>query len=161
MLAQYTIGTDNKQSTTYNGVAFSDAAGWEYTPGPKEIDIQTWSTNPKTYVNAYVEYLKTELEDNTVTGDLISLKDLESLSCTVPSDYAWGSGSWDCYDSPYGWIANGHWWWTRSASSDYSTDVWHVSPDGGLSYYGYYIGNNVRPVITISKTSLENLLKTS
>ena len=79
MLAQYNLGTDYRQSTTTNYVIFSDTDGWEYTPGPKEIDIQIWSTNPKTYVNAYVEYLKTELEDDSVTGDLITLKDSLNL----------------------------------------------------------------------------------
>ena len=60
MLAQYNLGPDYKQSTTTEYVSFSDTDGWEYEPGPKEIDIQTWSTNPKTYVNSYVSYLKNE-----------------------------------------------------------------------------------------------------
>ena len=41
-LAQYNIGTDYRQSENENRVTFSDTGGWEYTPGPKEIDIQTW-----------------------------------------------------------------------------------------------------------------------
>jgi hypothetical protein len=80
MLAQYNLGTDYRQSSAQKSVIFADKYGWEYTPGSKEIDIQTWSTNPKTYVNAYVEYLKEELGDDTVTGDLITLKDLDLLS---------------------------------------------------------------------------------
>ena len=161
MLAQYNLGTDYKQSSVQNSVKFADTYGWEYTPGAKEIDIQTWSTNPKTYVNAYVEYLKEELGDDTVTGDLITLKDLEELGCTVPSDYAWGSGGWNCYDSPYGWIANGQYWWTRSAYSRSYNNVWYVSTDGYLSYDYYRSSNSyaVRPFITISKETLRNLDK--
>jgi hypothetical protein len=42
MLAQYNLGTDYRQSTDSNGVKFADIDGWEYSPGPKEIDVQTW-----------------------------------------------------------------------------------------------------------------------
>ena len=159
LLPQYNLSTDYRQSTTANNVTFSTNDGWEYTPGPKEIDIQTWSTNPKTYVNAYVEYLKEQLGDDTVTGDLITLKDLEELGCTVPSDYAWGSGEWNCYDSPYGWIANGQYWWTRSVFSTGSSSVWCVFPNGYLYVIGYFNHRGVRPVITISKETLRNLDK--
>lgn len=158
LLAQYNLGTDYRQSSAQNGAKFANTNGWEYKPGPKEIDIQTWTTNPKTYVNAYVEYLKEELGDDTVTGDLITLKDLEALGCTVPSDYASGSGGWNCYDSPYGWLANGQDWWTCSASSTYSNHVWNVLNDGRLNYYGYHSNIGVRPTITISKELCDDLL---
>ena len=50
MLAQYNLGTDHRQSTTSNGVMFSDTFKWEYTPLPKEIDIQTWTEYPKAQI---------------------------------------------------------------------------------------------------------------
>jgi hypothetical protein len=158
MLAKYNLGTDYKQTTETNNVKFANTNGWEYTPGPKEIDIQTWTTNPKTYVNAYVEYLKEELGNDTVTGDLITLKDLEELGCTVPSDYALGSGGWNCHDSPYGWLVNDQYWWTCSAYSLYYTSVWFVWPDGRLENTdSKYSSRGIRPVITISKETLKGL----
>ena len=57
MFARYNLGTDYKQSTTADVVTFADVDGWEFAPGPIEIDIQIWSTNPKIYIYAYVEYL--------------------------------------------------------------------------------------------------------
>jgi hypothetical protein len=145
MLAQYNLGTDYKQTTEANHVSFSDTDGWETEPGPKEIDIQKWSTNPKTYVNAYVEYLKTKLGDNSVTGDLITLTELEGLGCSTPI----------CSNSPYySWLINGQHWWTCSARDEY---VRFVSSKGRLDG-DYYSGiRGVRPVITISKETLKNL----
>ena len=160
MLAQYNLSTEYKQSTTVNRVTFSDSNGWEYTPGPKEIDIQIWSTNPKTYVNAYVEYLKTELEDDSVTGDLITLTELKGLGCTIPSAYEYvsSSSSRTCTNSPYkSWLINNQGWWSRSAYSDYACFVWYVSDDGYLNYYSYSGSYGVRPVITISKDTLKKL----
>ena len=60
MLAQYNIGTENKQSRSHNGVFFSNSRGWEYTPGPKEIEIQQYDGETKTLLNNYVSYLETE-----------------------------------------------------------------------------------------------------
>ena len=157
MLAQYNLSTDYRQSTTVNKVAFSDGNGWDYTPGPKEIDIQTWSTYPKTYVNAYVEYLKTELGDDSVTGDLITLKELKTLGCRIQDDYTWTEDE-TCYSSPYkSWLINGQYWWTRSADSTNASCVWYVYFQGFLSPDTYDIGFGVRPVITISKEALKNL----
>ena len=153
MLAQYNLGTDYRQSTTENDVTFSDSNGWEYTPGPKEIDIQTWSTNPKTYVNEYVSYLQGETGDTTLSGDLITLAELGNLGCTVPIDYAWGSGGWTCTGSEHSnWLINGQYWWTRTAFSDFSGSIWILFDDGDLYSNYYYINSGVRPVITISKS---------
>ena len=159
MLAQYNLGTDYRQSTTTNYVIFSDidVSGWEYTPGPKEIDIQTWSTNPKIYVNEYVSYLQGETGDTTLSGSLITLAELGNLGCTVPTDYACGSGGWTCTGSEHSnWLINGQYWWTRSANSDYSFLIWLMYDDGSLYDSDYFSnGYGVRPVITISKSVLE------
>ena len=127
MLAQYNLGTDYRQSTTVNKVAFSDGNGWDYTPGPKEIDIQTWGGDTKTILNNYVSYLQTELGDDSVTGDLITLKELKTLGCRIQDDYTW-TGYETCYSSPYeSWLINGQDWWTRSAHSTAASNVWHVN----------------------------------
>ena len=166
MLAQYNLGTDYRQTTTENYVTFSDESGWEYTPGPKEIDIQTWSTYPKTYVNEYVKYLSGVTGDASLIGDLITLNELKLLGCTINDDYS-GTSALGCLSSSYySWLVNEQLWWTRSAgSTGYYSDgniVWVVlskSFSGGLNT-GEITGSygptgGIRPVITISKETLE------
>ena len=156
MLAQYNLGPDYRQSTTVNGVKFSDTPGWEYTPGPKEIDIQTWSTNPKTYVNNYVDYLKTELGDDSVTGNLITLKELQTLGCTINEVYSY-STALTCTNSSYkSWLINNQSWWTRSAHSLNMTVLWFIGSDGLLYNFDFIASHGVRPTITISKEALRN-----
>ena len=159
MLAQYNLGTNYWQSTTTNYVTFSDTNGWEYTPGPKEIDIQTWSTNPKTYVNEYVSKLQTKTGDTTLSGDLITLTELGNLGCTVPSNYSNGSGGWTCVGSDFSkWLINGQHWWTRSASSAYSPGVWMVYDTGTFGGIAYNSVFGVRPIITITKDAILNFV---
>ena len=165
MLAKYNLGTDYRQNTIVNSVAFADDIGWEYAPGPKEIDIQVWSTNPKIYVSNYVSYLQTELGDNSVSGDLITLKELGSLGCIVPTDYTTGADPWNdpwtCVNSSQkDWLINGQFWWIRSAHSVYSHHVWIMDIYGGLFGNAYHSPMPVRPIIIISKESLKNYLKT-
>ena len=160
MLAKYNLGTNYRQNTTANKVSFSNGEGWEHTPGPKEIDVQIWSTNPKSYINNYVNYLKEETGDTNIIGSLITLKELESLGCTIPSDYKLSSDPTGrtCTNSTYkSWLINNQWWWTRSARSDLSRNVWIFNDVGalGVVYYGDSYG--IRPTITISKETLKNL----
>ena len=158
MLAQYNIGTNYKQSTTQKGVKFSDSNGWEYTPGPKEIDIQVWSTNPKTYVNNYVSYLQTELADNTITGDLITVTELKALDCTTTDAYTDATGLTCANSSNAHWLVNGQGWWTRSAyGAGTGVYVWSVDTTGDFYFYFHYSYRGVRPVITVSKSRLNNL----
>ena len=156
MLAQYNLGTDYRQSTTTNYVTFSDSKGWEYKPGPKEIDIQSYDGNANTYVNNYVTYLQGVTGDTSLSGTLITLTELKSLGCTINDDYSNSSGH-TCANSEYAeWLVNGDNWWTRSADPTSSNFVWFVYSNGGLNYNSYD-GNEhgVRPVITISKSVLE------
>lgn len=153
MLAQDKIG----------GVVFSYESGWEYSPGPKEIDIWEWSPNISNLIDEYVNYLKTEYGVD-VTGNLITLKELGDLGCTVPTDYAWGDIAWDdleedtqtCADSVYSdWLIlnDSMGYWTRSAYPGDSDFIWIVDEWGDLitdDYDMYYY--SVRPVITISKS---------
>ena len=158
MLAQQNItdSTPYKQTDEQIWTMFSDSNGWEYTPGPKEIDVQTWGGDAKALLNGYVSYLKTEYGVD-VTGDLITMAQLGDLGCTIPSDYAWGDaeyGDYTCNNSEHSeWLVNGQYWWTRSAYSEGSISLWIVDDDGSLgSHRGYIINDGVRPVITISKS---------
>lgn len=156
MLAQYNLDTNYRQSTTENQVAFSNSKGWEYTPGPKEIDIQQYDGDAKTYVNEYVSYLKTQTGDNNLSGTLITLTELKSLGCTgIKDDYSITYNE-NCANSEHkSWLVNSQKWWTRSASPTHKDTVWLVYSDGSL--HDYYLHSNtfgVRPVITISKSAL-------
>ena len=159
LLASNVLGTDYRQTESTNpgeyGVAFSSTKGWENTPGPKEIDIQTWSTNPKTYVNEYITYLQSETGSSSIIGNLITLAQLKALGCTINDDYSYTSGLTCANSSNASWLVNGQYWWTRSAYAVNSTGVWIVDTSGVLSanyYYSTYSG--VRPVITISKSDI-------
>ena len=159
MLAQYNLGTDYRQSEIENAVSFVDggAFGWEYTPGPKEIDIHIWSTNPKVYINEYVTYLQNETGDLTLSGDLITLKQLKILSCDVPNDYS--ATSVNCSNVEYKeWLFNNQYVWTRSAVSDYSGGIWMIWPNGLYAADSLDVergeGGGIRPIITISKDYL-------
>ena len=161
MLAQYNLGADYRQSTTENYMLFSDDYGWEYIPIPQEIDLQTWSTYPKEYINEYVDYLSSVTGDTTLIGNLITSTELKTLGCIINVSYSL-DGDESCVDSQYAdWIVNNQSWWTRSALSDNS--VWIVDNVGNLSYDYYdgyvseHVGHGVRPVITVSKQTLENL----
>ena len=156
MLARYNIGLYNTQTQSDNYNLFATKTGWEYTPGPKEIDIQTWSTNPKTYVNSYVTYLQGVTGDSALTGDLITMAQLGELGCTVPSDYDEADGGWTCTNSEHkNWLINSQDWWTRSASPKDSTYIWFVKEDGNLINYDCQAENGIRPTITISKETLK------
>ena len=158
MLAQYNIGTNYRQSSIERDVTFSYSNGWEYAPGPKEIDIQQFDGEVKNNLNEYVSYLKTVTGDSNLTGNLISLRELKALGCTIAEDYSYTSG-FTCVNSDYkSWLVNGQYWWTRSALSSISNNVWVVNATGSLSSFNYREpmgGNGVRPVITILKETLE------
>ena len=162
MFAQYNLNGSYKQTTTQLWNNFSTEPGWEYTPGPKEIDIEIWSTNPKKYINNYVDYLNDYLNTNSIKGDLISLKELELLGCTIPSNYQYveNSSQKTCANSPYvDWLFTGQYWWTQSASSFKSSNIWVMGEYNNFYADLYSNSAGIRPVITISKEHLRNLSK--
>ncbi len=149
MLAQYNLDTDYRQSTTDNNVSFSDSNGWEYTPGPIDIDIQIWSTNPKTYINEYVAFLQSETGDTTLNGDLITFSQLKNLGCTIEDDYSF-NGYETCKNSEYiDWLANGQFWWTRSVETGFANSIWYVNALGFFDIFAFSSSNGIRPVITL------------
>ena len=159
MLAQFNLDSTYRQSEIENNVHFPNDNGWEYEPGPKEIDIQIWATNPKIYVNAYVSYLQGEIGDSTIIGTLITLAELKELGCTILEDYSRTAGFTCANSDNADWLVNETFWWTRSAVSDDPGYVWRVNILGELGDVIYHIADygGVRPVITISKEALNNL----
>lgn len=158
LLAQYNLGANYRQTEEAHELSFSEVGGWENTPGPKDIDIYTWSTNPKKYVTEYVSYLQTYTKDPGITGDLISVRELGELDCTVSSDYSIQNGL-TCENSKYSnWIINNQWWFTKSAGTDYSRMVWVVTPVGALNDDLCVDIDGIRPTITIKKDTLNKYL---
>lgn len=158
LLAYNVIGSDYKQIDSTNYVSFADSNGWSYTPGPKDIEIQSYNGNAKTYVNEYVEYLKTLTGSKNITGNLITVSQLGNLGCTISSTYASGTGL-TCANSQHkDWLVNGKYWWTRSASSDYAQNVWAVSSSGSFVSSGFTGALGIRPIITLPKEVLDDFI---
>ena len=162
LFARYNLGSDYKQIVgAGDWITFSEL-DIEYATVPTDIDVQIFGGNVKTYINAYVEYLEMYTGDLSITGNLITLRELGDLGCTVPADYAYGSGEWTCVDSPYiGWLNNGSSWWTRSVvtDSDYCLFLWDGIYDGRMGRTCYVELSGVRPVITISKSTYDEFAK--
>ena len=158
MLAKYSLNTEYRQSEDEKNVKFSESNGWEYTPGPKEIEFQNYEGSAKTYVNEYVSYLQKKVSDTTLTGTLITMSQLKSLDCVINDDYTYTEYLY-CYYSKYkSWLLNGTAWWTHSAYATSATGVWEVEESGLLfsaPHYGY--NASIRPVITISKATLRSV----
>jgi hypothetical protein len=154
LFAKYNLSNNFVQTTAPNNKPFATTNGWEFNPGPKDVDIQVWSVNPKNYVNAYVEYLKGITGDSNLSGDLIAMSELYTLGCDVNANYNYKS-TVNCNDSQYGsWLVNGQMWWTKSAYPHTEIDIWKVETSGKLNGNRHTSSNGIRPVITVSKDAL-------
>ena len=158
LLAAYNLGDDYRQTSVQNNENLADKSGWEYNPGPNEIDIQLYDGSSKTYVNNYVTYLKEITGDNNLSATLITLSQLKELGCTINDDYSYTKGL-TCANSEHSaWLVNEQGWWTRSVTSVNNADwVWLVEDNGDFLLFPYNYRCGVRPVITISKEALKNL----
>lgn len=160
LLAKENINANFRQEDGVEDLIFSSTYTWPYKPGPKEINVKTYSSGIYNRVNGYVNYLKGILGDSSLTGDLITLKELNSLGCTMNNDYSGKIGldsGFNCNNSKYlSWLRNGNQWWTKSANSSYSYLIWIMLGDG-IIYSSYNdISRGVRPVVTVSKSTLNN-----
>lgn len=158
MYAQFNLNTSYRQSQTENLVSFSTSTGWTASPGPKEIDIQSYAGNAQTYVNEYVAYIRSQTNDTTVSGNLISIAELVNLGCSASTDYS-ATGTFTCTTSEYtSWIINNQNVWTRSTSPSYSNGIWILGPTGNFPLSGYTNSHaGIRPTITISKETLKKI----
>ena len=59
-------------------------------------------------------------------------------------------------DTPSWVFGEGYGYWTSTANTDKTSEVWRVDPGGYVGSYGVYYGTfrGVRPVITISKSAI-------
>ena len=122
-------------------------------------------------MNNYAEYLKTNLNDTSLSINLITLDELGSLGCTIAEDYIGTKGSviiqggFSCSSSPHSeWLVNNQSWWTRSkdlGNGLTATSIWVVEEDGELSVWdiadaSYY---GLRPVIKMSKATYNRMIE--
>ena len=150
LFAAYSLNSNYRQQkgTTYTMVAFAEQGGWEYTPGPEDIDIEVWTTDIKNYVNEYTSYLKDLLKSDDISGNLITLRELGKLDCDVPELYGW-TGTHTCANSKYTWILNGQNWWTRSAYNGNASMVWTLNHIGYQTNTSIDGTRGIRPTITL------------
>ena len=165
MLAKYNLGTNYRQSTSQYWFSFSNSNGWEYTPAPKEIDIQKYDGNVKQYVNTYIEYLSELTNSNSIKGDIMSLNELKNIGCSVPSNYTWSNdeSTRTCAGTQYSYfVVNNQYYWLKSTDPTADSLVWvqHKSGDlGGGNYASDTSG--IRPTITISIELYTKLISSS
>ena len=122
-----------------------------------DIDIQQYDGNVKTYINEYVNYLKTQIGDTNLSGTLITLAELKSLGCTINDDYSYAeTGNHSCENSNNrDWLIISQNIWTRSAYPNIQYRVWIMRTTGILQGQDHQGTAGIRPVITISKESLK------
>lgn len=153
LLAQNAFDSSGKLSSNPSTFAFSTRSGWAYSPGPKEIDLETYASTIYDMLDAYSMDLYYSLGVGEVEVDLITLKQLEKLGCTIESDYSY-SDDVTCYDSPYRYLFDDSInFWTKSASSDNPNHVW-ILGFGDLCTESYDFSIHyiyVRPVIKVNK----------
>lgn len=154
LLSQKSLGDNYRQSDDASFVNFSNTNGWEYAPGPKDVDIQKFDGPVKTYLNEYGTYLKSVTGDTELISDLITVNQLVELGCFVQTnDYSPTDGD-SCMDSIYAdWLVTDKWWWTKSAwSTEYGyvtennkgVTIWTVSPyDENMPEYSGSLFNNI------------------
>ena len=162
LLAQYPLDSNYRQdsSTTIftNLHDFAEYYDYDIDSSVKELDIQLYDEFFKIYVNEYASYIKTITGDLSLKGDLITLKQLKNLGCTITDDYS-DDGNLTCLGSKnYSWLVKEFFWYTKSLSPS-SGEVWRVGLNSGDSNgklydssYGWNNGaSSIRPLIIISK----------
>ena len=169
LLANSALNEYFKQDfAVFDGGSFSNNNGWSYTPGPKEIDIENYLGYVLMAITEYSASIN-EIIPNTKV-DLITLKQIEKLGCTIPSNYAYSADIFCESLESYPWWTEGapfiQGWWTKSSVSNNSDKIWIVYQNS-LTTHIYNKSSNtgfmylpaVRPVITISRDAYDNVLE--
>jgi len=116
--------------TSYGTIAFSNS-GTSYSGSLLEG-----------YINDYIDKLEDDYGVSGISGDAITLNELETLGCSSSSN--------SCSEAP-SWVHTTSYW---SGSALDSSEVWNVDTvnalDNSLYMFGNYYG--VRPVVVISES---------
>lgn len=158
LLAQKGLNSSYRQASYANSINIISNDDWEYTPGPKEIDLETYAPTAVTYLNEYKNYLKTLTGSSDITSDLITVKELINLGCDATEDYSESTG---CQNSPYKeWLIINDYWWTKSAYSGLAECIYIVKDTAFISWQDHTDRITttavIRPVITIPKSIIND-----
>ena len=106
------------------------------------------SSDAKTYVDNYADYLVSAYGVTVTSKGLITTEELESLGCDTNSR--------TCKNSWYDWTY-GKTYWTMTPAANSTTNVYLVGADGffGASSYKTVGQRGIRPVITIHVEPVE------
>ena len=161
MLAQYNLDINTGlQTTQQNEISlFKNAYEFESSGSAVDNEVILGDTISPVFYTIH-DYSSTL---NKLSGymisfgvDLISLKKLKDLGCTISEDYSAAFGM-SCVNSPYvSWLDNGQDWWTKSFVSDSTSNFWSVAGDELSADKTYDMTSGVRPVITVNKFNLMN-----
>jgi hypothetical protein len=156
LLSALSLNESGKQSTTPYEVPFASASGWEYEPGPKEIEPQYYGTDISNLLNIFVTDLRNETRDNSIIADLATLEQLSYVGCDPYFDYYYDSS--ESFTCPiFSWLNSSKKWWTRSAVSNYPNSIWHAA-NGKLDTSHYESEATVRPVIIVYKDTIKKIV---
>ena len=130
-------------------IPFADVDGWEYLPGPKEIDLATYAPTIQEYLDGYESYIEQETGNN-VEADLMTITQLRRVGCTAAMDYTY-NGTESCPQEVQDWLYQGQAFWTKSASTDTQMmRVWVVVPQWKAFWdQDFRAKAGVRPVIAV------------
>lgn len=130
----FALGNSHIQTTTVdNSAATTNSSSNSYASN---------NTQDKVFLPSYQDYI------NSSYGFSTSADSTDTRYCKT-TDWARARRSY-CYANSGSYQYNGY-YWTRSPSSDYSTDAWDVRTDGRLNGNGYveYTNRSVRPALSI------------
>jgi len=159
MFAQKNLGPDYRQTTSPNYLTFSDVTGWDYTPGPYDVDVLQYDGNGKTYLENYRNLLDNTLGTDDTAIRIITLKDLVSVGCVMPDNYDFDPLNSNCNNtSNSSWIYNDQSWWIASAWPGSDEVVWGFENSFSPQNYANSLG--IRPVISVSREKLKRKIIT-
>ena len=150
-LAKQNVNAEsNRQDKNAKSLIYSETVYWTDSNGKLLIKYGTsyptnvYDNNSLLYapVQNYKTYLKNELGKTSVDARLITYEELTSLGCNMNVKSCESAPSW-VYSTNY---------WTAFAFSGFN--ICYVNSNGMLGYYNTFLGLNLRPVITISKSEL-------
>ena len=142
----------------YGGMAYYTSVDCGYVDDSNHTSEGCTSDYAQSEVKYVVDAWKAEKAPAATEARLISYEDLlndlgyeNSVTCTGGCYY---SGS---LENVPNWVYNSnYWYWTMSPNNDLASGVWYVDYNGSLTYgyVSHYGSPVVRPVITISKSSI-------
>ncbi len=147
MLAKYNLNVgDSKISAGSDGIQDKDALGKkENMLTYATVEYSADSSNINEYLENYKNYLTEKSKLNSVTVNLLTIEQANSLGCDTASSTCASSQNKFIFDTSY-WLA----------STGDNNNIYTISSDGsyGPTAYSNHIDYGVRPVVTITKEDL-------